>query len=194
MASSGRTATTKAMGGGSTQFQHLVQTEVPRKLLVEWLEIWRKHYRLPGAVRVELRPHTAGSDLLELQVTNDKGKTVANIIFANMQDRRGTSFLSVRNQNTFVESFRQKRLMTLVHLFLIHRYKATSVHYVSPTDDVLYQTRRMKHHGIFAEVHSEIGEMIVASVNAPRIAELLEPDRVALKKLINKTGPPSSGR
>ncbi len=30
-ASSGRTATTKAMGKGSTQFQHLVQTEVPTK-------------------------------------------------------------------------------------------------------------------------------------------------------------------
>jgi len=194
MASSGRTATTQAMGGGSTQFQHLVQTEVPRKLLAEWLELWRAHYRLPGGVRVELRPHTAGSDLLELKLINDKGKTVANIIFANMQDRRGTSFLSVRNQNTYVESYRKKRLMTLVHLFLIHRYKATSVHYVSPTDDVLYQTRRMKHHGIFADVHSEIGEMIVASVNTPRITELLEPDRVALKKLINKTGPPSSGQ
>ena len=37
MASSGRTAATKAMGKGSTQFQHLVQTEVPTKLLEEWL-------------------------------------------------------------------------------------------------------------------------------------------------------------
>ncbi len=33
MASSGRTAATKAMGKGSTQFQHLVQTEMPKKLL-----------------------------------------------------------------------------------------------------------------------------------------------------------------
>ena len=32
MSLSGRTATTKAMGKGSTQFQHLVQTEVPPKL------------------------------------------------------------------------------------------------------------------------------------------------------------------
>ncbi len=38
MGSSGRTATTKAMGKGSTQFQHLVQTEVPPKLLETWLE------------------------------------------------------------------------------------------------------------------------------------------------------------
>ena len=34
--------------------------------------------------------------------------------------------------------------------------------------------------------------MIVASVNAERIAQLLEPDRVALTKLIDKTGPPSN--
>ena len=43
MASSGRTAATKAMGKGSTQFQHLVQTEVPTKLLEEWLADWSKH-------------------------------------------------------------------------------------------------------------------------------------------------------
>ena len=42
MASSGRTATTKAMGKGSTQVQHLVQTEVPPRLLEEWLELWTR--------------------------------------------------------------------------------------------------------------------------------------------------------
>ena len=40
MGSSGRTATTKAMGKGSTQFQHLVHTEVPPALLEGWLEEW----------------------------------------------------------------------------------------------------------------------------------------------------------
>jgi isocitrate lyase len=191
MASSGRTATTKAMGGGSTQFQHLIQTEVPRALLAEWLELWRKHYDLPGSLRVDLKPHTAGSDLLELKVLKGAGETVANIVFANIHDRKGESFLSVRNQNTFDEALRKKRLMTIIHLFLVHRYKASSVHYVSPTDDVRYQTERMKYHGIFAEVHSEIGEMIVASVNTPRVEELLKPDRVALHQLIDKTGPPT---
>ena len=39
MAASGRTATTTAMGKGSTQHQHLVQTEVPPKMLEEWLQI-----------------------------------------------------------------------------------------------------------------------------------------------------------
>src|ERR1043166_3400625 len=41
-ATSGRTATTMAMGKGSTQHQHLVQTEVPKKLLEEWLAMWSK--------------------------------------------------------------------------------------------------------------------------------------------------------
>ena len=74
MASSGRTATTMAMGAGSTQFQHLIQTEVPRKLLADWLEIWRAHYALPGPFQVELKPHTAGLELLELKVVNGAGE------------------------------------------------------------------------------------------------------------------------
>src|SRR5499427_5388433 len=68
MATSGGTAATKAMGRGSTQHQHLVQTEVPTKLLEQWLETWRKHWEQPARLRVELRPHTAGSELLELRV------------------------------------------------------------------------------------------------------------------------------
>jgi isocitrate lyase len=46
----------------------------------------------------------------------------------------------------------------------------------------------MKSHGIFSEVYQEVGEIIVAEVNRPRIAELLQPDRVALRKLITKEG------
>ena len=70
MAASGRTAATKAMGKGSTQHQHLVQTEVPTRLLEEWLAAWASHWDRPGTIRVELRPHTAGSDLLELRVVD----------------------------------------------------------------------------------------------------------------------------
>ena len=47
MASSGGTAATKAMGKGSTQHQHLVQTEVPTKLLEEWLAVWTKQLTAP---------------------------------------------------------------------------------------------------------------------------------------------------
>ena len=69
---------------------------------------------------------------------------------------------------------------------MVHRYKAQSVHYVSPTEDNRYQTSKMKDHGIFSEISSEIGDIIVAEVNADRVAELLEPDEKALKKLIEK--------
>jgi isocitrate lyase len=188
MASSGRTATTKAMGKGSTQFQHLAQTEVPRKLLEEWLEMWTSHYGLP-AVHVELKPQTAASDLLELVALDDAGKKVANVIFATIRDRRGRNLLSVRDQNTFEKAWRKKRLMTLVHLFLIHRYKIVSVHYVSPTEDNRYQAQKMQTHGIFRNVHEEVGHIIVAEVDAERTAELLNPDRVDLTKLIDKTLP-----
>jgi isocitrate lyase len=44
----------------------------------------------------------------------------------------------------------------------------------------------MKVHGIFREVNTEIGQLIVADVNPPRIAELLAPDRAALWRLIRK--------
>jgi len=142
-------------------------------------------------MRVELRPHTAGADLLGLSVLDGERQKRANIVFACIQDRHGNNWLSVRDQNTYDEALRKKRLMTLIHLFLIHRYKATSVHYVTPTEDNEYQTRKMKDHGLFSEVHSEIGHIIVATVNAERIAELLASDRVALGKLIDKTGPPS---
>ncbi len=187
MASSGRTATTKAMGKGSTQSQHLVQTEVPSKLLEEWLEMWTEHYQLPGPLRIVLRPHTAGLELMELSVVNQAKEKLANVIFENIQDRRGRVILSVRDQNTFDLSLRKKRLMTLIHLFLIHRYKAVTVHYVSPTEDNDYQTQKMKSHGIFTQVSNEVGQIIVADVNPVRLAELLEPDREALEKLINKT-------
>src|SRR5919109_685578 len=59
MSLSGRTSSTKAMGKGSTQQQHLVQTEVPPKMLEEWLDLWRHHHGIPAKLRVSLRPHTA---------------------------------------------------------------------------------------------------------------------------------------
>ncbi len=184
VASSGRTATTKAMGKGSTQFQHLVQTEVPTKLLEEWLEIWATCHRLSSAPHVKLRPNPAGSELLELKIQN--GDTLANIVFTPIQDRRGRTILSVRDQNTFDTSLRRKRLMTLNHAFLIHRYKADSVHYVSPTEDNQYQAQKMKEQGLYTEVYDEVGGIIVANVNPASIARLVEPDRKALEDLIYK--------
>jgi len=189
MASSGGTAATKAMGKGSTQHQHLVQTEVPTKLLEEWLAIWAKHHQIPGSLQAGLRPHTAGSELLELALSDTNGEKVANIIFAVIVDRRGRHILSVRDQNTFDSALRQKRLMTLNHLFLVHRYRIWSVHYVSPTDDNRYQAQKMKMHGLFSDVHDEVGHVIVADVSADGVKALLAPDRDRLNALIERKYP-----
>ena len=152
----------------------------------DWLAMWTEHYRLPSPLRVQLRPHRAGSELLELGVYDPGDALVANVIFSPIHDRRGSSILSVRDQNTFAASMRKKRLMTLVHLFLIYRFRADSVHYVSPTEDNQYQVAKMKSHGIFTEANTEVGQIIVADVNHYRIAELLAADREALGRLIRK--------
>ena len=185
MASSGRTATTKAMGKGSTQHQHLVQTELPPKVLDEWLKIWAGYNQAAVALRAQLRPVAAGSDFLELSLWNDSQK-VANVVFADVQDRHGHKLLSIRDQNTFDVSLRKKRLMTLAHLFLIQRYKVGSVHYLSPTEDNQHQTEKMKALGIFSSVNTEAGLIIVAGVNQRRIADLMNPDHVAIRELIAK--------
>ena len=188
MAVSGRTAATKAMGKGSTQHQHLVQTEVPTRLLEGWLTAWATRWERPANVRVELRPHTAGSDLLELRVVDDSDDLLANVIFASIVDRRGRSILSIRDQNT-AAPIRRRRLMTLVQLFLIHRYRAGSLHYLTPTDDNRLQTQRMQDLGIFSVVRTEIGQIIVAEVNRERIVELVQPEGGPLAELIRKPIP-----
>jgi isocitrate lyase len=128
---------------------------------------------------------------LELSLVDEpSGEKLANIIFATIQDRRGRNLLSVRDQNT-VAPLRQKRVMMLVQLFLIHRYKANSVHYLTPTEDNQFQTQKMKSMGIFSDVQTEVGRIIVADVNKQVVDELLKPDRVALLELIRKTSPPA---
>ncbi|MGI9009111.1 MAG: isocitrate lyase ICL2 [Streptosporangiaceae bacterium] len=189
MAASGGTAATKSMGKGSTQHQHLIQTEVPVKLLEGWLALWAEYHQIPGSLRAALRPHTAGADLLELTLSDAAGESVANIIFTVITDRRGRNILSVRDQNTVDAGLRQKRLMTLNHLFLVHRYKAWAVHYVSPTDDNRYQAQKMKAHGLFSDVHDEVGDVIVADVNADGVRALLAPDRERLNALIERRYP-----
>ncbi|HEY4793890.1 MAG TPA: isocitrate lyase family protein, partial [Mycobacterium sp.] len=120
-ASSGRTATTKAMGEGSTQSQHLVQTEVPKKLLEEWLALWSDHYQIGETLTVRLRPRRAGSDVLDLGIYGQGEEPLANVVVDPIKDRHGRNILTVRDQNTFAEKMRKKRLMDVIHLWLIHR-------------------------------------------------------------------------
>ena len=188
-ASSGRTATTKSMGKGSTQHQHLVQTEVPKKLLEDWLALWSEQNQLGETLRVQFRPLRAGGEVLELGIYGERDggeEKLANVLVDPIKDRNGRSILTVRDQNTFSDQLRQKRLMTLIHLWLINRFKADAVYYVTPTEDNVYQTEKMKSHGIFRDVHQDVGEIVVADVNHDRIDELLAPDREALGRLIRK--------
>ena len=186
MSLTGRTSTTKAMGVGSTQFQHHIAIELPPKVLKEWIDLWRSTHRLSTELLVSLRPHSAGSQVLELALVDADGKKAANVIFEPIHDRQGRSILSIRDQNTFLESLRKKRLMTLAQLFLIHRYKADSIHYLTPTDDNHRQTEGMKRRGIFSAVNDEVGQIIVAEVAKERVAELLAADRKALTTLITE--------
>ncbi len=173
---SGQTATTKAMGAGSTQSQHLVQTEVPPKVLTDWLVPWREQNGIADELRVQLRPHTPGSQILELGVYNPADEKLANIVFSELEDRSGRRFLSVRDQNTFDTNLRRKRLMTLMHLFLIHRYKAQAIHYLAPTDDNRAAAEALTRRGIFSSNHDEVGDIIVADINVAAVANLVKPD------------------
>jgi isocitrate lyase len=79
--------------------------------------------------------------------------------------------------------------MTLVQLFLIHRYRASSLHYVTPTEDNRLQAQRMQDLGIFSVVRTEIGQIIVAEVNRERIAELVRPAGDSVAELIREPIP-----
>ena len=57
---------------------------------------------------------------------------------------------------------------------------------MSPTDDNQYQTAKMKEQGVFLEVHDEVGDIIVATINVPQMKELVLPDGATLGKLIRK--------
>ena len=119
---------------------------------------------------------------------DEPGETLANVIFASILDRRDRSILSIRDQNT-APSIRRRRLMTLVQLFLIHRYRAESLHYLTPTEDNRSQTQRMQDLGIFAVVRTEIGHIIVADVDWERVNELIRPGGERLAELIRKPMP-----
>ncbi len=184
LAASGQTATTKAMGFGSTQGQHLVQTEVPPKLLAGWLKSWAEHHAPGTDLAVSLRPHTAGSDVLELSVADAAGEKLANIVFTTIADRRGRTILSIRDQNIFDPALRRKRLSTLLHIFLIHRYRAESIHYLVPTEDNRRQCERMLEMGILRAVADEVGDIIVAEVGTSVVQALVQPESEERARLI----------
>ncbi|MDO5737505.1 MAG: isocitrate lyase/phosphoenolpyruvate mutase family protein [Propionibacteriaceae bacterium] len=187
-ASSARTATTKAMGKGSTQVQHLAAIELPTKVLAGWIKTWSEVNGISEKLTVRLRPSREAADVLELSLLGEGGEEdkKANIVFAPTTDRRERVILSVRDQNTFDESLRRKRLMSLMHLYLIRRYKASTVHYLSPTEDNNQQTRSMAEQGLFSDVNTEVGQIIVAKVDEAKVATLTDDSTGAMDTFIRK--------
>jgi isocitrate lyase len=60
---------------------------------------------------------------------------------------------------------------------------------VSPTEDNRYQAQKMKTHGLFSDVHDEVGQILVAEVSADDIKTLLAADRVRLDDVIHERYP-----
>lgn len=185
-ASSGRTATTKAMGKGSTQFQHLVHTELPTKVLGEWVTKWSQINEIDGDLKVKLRPQNPGSSVLELAVLKDD-EVISNVVFSSLMDRNKQTILAIRDQNTFDSKYRRKRLMTLLHIFLLNRFKSDVVHYLTPTDDNVKQCEAMANRGIYKDVHEEIGQLIVAEVDTKSVAKYTE-DASSIEELLAISG------
>jgi isocitrate lyase len=187
-ASSARTATTKAMGKGSTQVQHLVQTELPKKVLEDWLADWSIVNGVSEHLVVRLRPSREGANVVDLSLLGPKGEgdCRANLVFSPTTDRQGNVILSVRDQNTFDPGLRQRRLMELLHLYVLKRYHVDVVHYVTPTRDNDHQTQRMAEHGIYTAVTTEVGQIIVARVDRAVVDALVDDVDGAMGKLIRK--------
>ncbi len=184
-ASSGRTATTNAMGKGSTEVQHLKQIELSTILLSEWIESWAKYNNISEQFKVLLKPLPASTIMeLSLQFNN---KIVANIIFTVVSDRHMKQILLIRDQNIFKKEYRQKRLMTLIHIFLINRFKSNAIYYLIPTEDNLYQCKGMEKLGIFSKINNDTGHTIIAKVAEELVKGCLEKKDTILK-IIKKEG------
>jgi hypothetical protein len=52
-----------------------------------------------------------------------------------------------------------------------------------------FQAQKMKSLGIFSDVHTEVGQIIVAQVSKERVTELVRPDRALLGEMIRNTSP-----
>jgi hypothetical protein len=66
--------------------------------------------------------------------------------------------------------------MTLMQSFLAHRYKSSTFHYLSPTEDTHRAVEGMAKLGFFDSAKSEIGDVIVANINPYFTQNLLEVD------------------
>jgi isocitrate lyase len=116
---------------------------------------------------VELKERWAGSEDMMLNLFDEAKDKIAEIIFRVDKDRAGRKLLAVKDQFT-VKKYRARRLMTLMHFFLLHRYKADLVHYLTPTDDNRLSVQRMMQNGVFRAARTDDPNLIAIEVDNAR--------------------------
>jgi isocitrate lyase len=120
---------------------------------------------------------------MELAVINND-EVIANVVFGSLVDRNQKHILSIRDQNT-EEKYRRMRLMTLVHIFLMNRFKIHNVHYLTPTEDNAKQCEGMLKRGIYFDANHEVGQIIVATVNIKEVKKFVAEEQ-AVTDLISE--------
>jgi isocitrate lyase len=189
-AARGPSLTTSSMGGTSTEAQHRKSTEVPTSVLERWLRMWAEHWSERGVynkgdLSVEVKERWAGSEEMMLNVFDEARDKIAEITYRVDKDRQGRKFLAVKDQNT-VKQYRSRRLMTLIHFFLLHRYKTDLVHYVTPTGDNRLSVHRMIQNGVFREARTDDPNVIAIEVNTARAQKSFANDE-SLKRFIARS-------
>jgi len=196
-AARGPSLTTSSMGGKSTETQHRKVVEVPTSELERWLRMWSDYWSKQGLynqgeMSVELKERWAGSEEMMLNVFDEARDKIAEITFRVDKDREGRKLLAIKDQNT-VKKYRNRRLMTLMHFFLLHRYKTGVVHYVTPTQDNRVSVRRMIQNGTFRQARTDDPNIIAIEVDTPRAQKNFANDE-SLKRFIARQPGTSTGR
>ena len=197
MASTGRTATTRAMGKGSTQFQHLVQTEVPTRLLEGWLERWAAHHDL-GSARGAVAP--LGGGLGDPRTRHPRRRRETGRQGAGQHHLHGAAGppgpvdpVGPRSEHARAGDAAQTpddAGAPVPHPALRGHVGSTTSR---PPTTTVTRRWRMCHQGLFASVTDEVGEIIVADVDAATVATLTD-DPEELGKLISRARPGSAER
>ncbi|TMA08723.1 MAG: hypothetical protein E6J89_14220 [Deltaproteobacteria bacterium] len=156
-------------------------------MLERWLRIWAQHWGEQGIYKqgdlsVELKERWAGSEEMMLNVFDEARDKIAEVTFRVDKDRAGRKFLAIKDQNT-VKQYRSRRLMTLMHFFLLHRYKTDLVHYVAPTHDNRASVHRMIQNGVFREARTDDPNIIAIEVNTGRAQKIFASDE-SVKRFI----------
>jgi len=186
-AARGPSLTTSSMGGRSTETQHRKTIEVPTSVLEKWLRMWTDYWNkqalyTQGELSVEIKERWAGTEEMMLNVFDEARDKIAEIIFRVDKDREGRKFLAVKDQNT-VKKYRNRRLMSLIHFFLLHRYKTDLVHYVAPSGDNRLSVQRMIHNGVFRSARTDDPNIIAIGVDTARAQKIFANDET-IKRFI----------